>query len=178
MVVRLWSVGSVSVVVRLPKSVSLCIKAIARTCPAGRIISVSLFLSPANNALLCSPSYLTMVRSPQLSPLPVPEAHGKGGVRTPHRPRSLQRHPSPICRPLCESAAPPAPHLCLCTRCRGAVETWRRRYGRFFRRMSRCGSCSRSQPLGTRARSKGLESLCHPPFLRLRCFVVLPGAAP
>ena len=120
----------------------------------------------------------TMVR-PQLSPVAVPEAHGKGGRPHATPPRSLQRHPSPICRPFCDSAAPPAPHLCLCTRCRGAVETWRRRYGRFFRRMSRCGSCSRSQPLGhPGALQRARVPLPPCAFLRLRWFVVLPGLHP
>ena len=83
------------------------------------------------------------------------------------------------------SAAPPAIRPPLqrltfaCARCRGAVETWRQRYGRFFRRMSRCGSCSRSHTLRTRARSKGARVPLPPcAFLQLRWFVVLPGPHP
>ena len=99
----------------------------------------SYYPNSRGNKSRITPSYHGAL--PQLSPLPVPEAHGNG-VRTPPPRLSLPRHPSPV------SVAPSAnlpPLQRLTFACahaaRGAVETWRRRYGRFFQRMSRCGSC-------------------------------------
>ena len=157
------------------------------TCDArcwGRIEKGSLWQSPTSRPrdpqnFSSPPSYQPWCAPLSSARVAVPEAHGKGGRPHATPPRSLQRHPSPICRPFCDSAAPPAPHLCLCARCRGAVETWRRRYGRFFRRMSRCGSCSRSQPLGhPGALQRARVPLPPCAFLWLRWFVVLPGLHP
>ena len=83
---------------------------------------------------LATKSYQPLVRLPQLSSALSACPRSSRKRRRPHTaaaplsveaPLGLASPISYFCRPFCESAAPPAPHLCLCTHAAGA----RWRYG-------------------------------------------------